>query len=393
MNYEKKYKEALERARKLHKDAITLQLEQDIKDYEHIFPELAESDDERIRKELIAYHRSMAAAMNGNIPCVHETWITWLEKQGSEPKWCHHKVDLSGCSEEYRKAYYDGWNNCNQQHSQCKSELNDVVKCLINGMKFYYEDNEEATWGTDKWSMPVKHIIEVLEKQGEQKSFDYENATIVQKDFAPKVEPKFKVKYAGSEYNVLEVKDIAGVTFYGIEDEPNHIDYVQAENCERVGCYSIKENGSPYPTKPAVFSEQKSDWSEEDYSKVQIICKYLNEAKKYYADITEVRDCVDWLKSLKDRVQPQPKQEWSEEDESYLNTTIAYLKDAKEFKKTAENCIIWLKSIRPQNTWKPSDEQLNALHDAAVYVDKSMFPYPKGILMKLYKQLKKVREE
>lgn len=54
------------------------------------------------------------------------------------------------------------------QHSQCNEEKNDVVKCLINGMKFYYEDNEDATWGTDKWSMPVKHIIEVLEKQGEK---------------------------------------------------------------------------------------------------------------------------------------------------------------------------------------------------------------------------------
>ena len=32
-----------------------------------------------------------------------------------------------------------------------------------------------------------------LEKQGEQKPFDYENANIQQKDFAPKVEPKFKV--------------------------------------------------------------------------------------------------------------------------------------------------------------------------------------------------------
>ena len=40
------------------------------------------------------------------------------------------------------------------------------------------------------------------------------------------------------------------------------------------------------------------------------------------------------------------KSSWSEEDESYLNTTIAYLKDAKEFKKTAENCINWLKSLK-----------------------------------------------
>lgn len=49
----------------------------------------------------------------------------------------------------------------------------------------------------------------------------------------------------------------------------------------------------------------------------------------------------------------------------------------------------WLKSL--ESKWKPSDEQLDALHDAAVYVDKSMFPYPKGILMKLYEQLKKLK--
>ena len=45
------------------------------------------------------------------------------EKQGRQkPNFCHHEVDLSDCSEEYRKAYYDGWNNCNQQHSQLKAE-------------------------------------------------------------------------------------------------------------------------------------------------------------------------------------------------------------------------------------------------------------------------------
>ena len=55
----------------------------------------------------------------------------------------------------------------------------------------------------------------------------------------------------------------------------------------------------------AIAEMQKPAWSEEDMSKVQRICKYLNEAKKYYADTTEVRECMDWLKSLKDRVQPK----------------------------------------------------------------------------------------
>lgn len=45
-----------------------------------------------------------------------------LRKIEQKPKFCHHEVDLSNCSEEYRKAYYDGWNNCNQQHEQLKAE-------------------------------------------------------------------------------------------------------------------------------------------------------------------------------------------------------------------------------------------------------------------------------
>ena len=127
-------------------------------------------DDEIMIEQLTEYFTTGHGLQNTN-----ETVVAWLndvkrklEKQGSEPNWCHHKVDLSDCSEEYRKAYYDGWNNCNMQHSQCESEKSGVLKCLINGFKFYCEDNKEATWGTDKWSMPVKHIIEVLERKAEQ---------------------------------------------------------------------------------------------------------------------------------------------------------------------------------------------------------------------------------
>lgn len=42
----------------------------------------------------------------------------------------------------------------------------------------------------------------------------------------------------------------------------------------------------------------------------------------------------------------EQKSAWSEDDERHLNTAIAYLKDAQEFKKTAENCIDWLKSLK-----------------------------------------------
>lgn len=124
-----------------------------------------EDDDERIKNSLINLIK-MSNEVGGF--ALHkweaDKMLAWIDKQGEKkPDYCHHKVDLSNCSEEYRKAYYDGWNNCNMQYSQCKSESNDVVKCLINGMKFYYEDNEEATWGTEKFSMKVKDILAWLE--------------------------------------------------------------------------------------------------------------------------------------------------------------------------------------------------------------------------------------
>ena len=75
----KRFDEALERAR-IWKDKSGMPKDrQGILD--DIFPELKESEDEKIRKELIDYHRSMAAQADDY---VHEAWIAWLEKQGKQ---------------------------------------------------------------------------------------------------------------------------------------------------------------------------------------------------------------------------------------------------------------------------------------------------------------------
>ena len=88
---------------------------------------------------------------------------------------------------------------------------------------------------------------------------------------------------------------------------------------------------------------------------------------------------------------------WSEVDNFMYNKIKNLLTDISLAPEAINSLFDWLKDLKdrvqPQTTWKPSEEQIDALHDAAVYVDKSMLPYPKGILMKLYKQLKKLREE
>lgn len=76
MDYEKKYQEALERARQFSEHPLQ---EDSSNIVEYIFPELKESEDEKIRKEMIAY---MKHPKDGEL--FPKAWISYLEKQGEQ---------------------------------------------------------------------------------------------------------------------------------------------------------------------------------------------------------------------------------------------------------------------------------------------------------------------
>ena len=75
----KAYDEALERAKKVHKYSSDIA---EIKRMEEIFPELLESEDERIKKELISFLQLPHPQFVGKRK--QEKWIAWLEKQGEK---------------------------------------------------------------------------------------------------------------------------------------------------------------------------------------------------------------------------------------------------------------------------------------------------------------------
>ena len=157
--------------------------------------------------------------------------------------------------------------------------------------------------------------------------------------------------------------------------------------------------------------QPKQEWSEQEQVRINRIVAYLENLNVADNDIL-LKD-VEWLKSLKDRVQPHPKQEWSEDDENmikrikeYLNIAIGDLSNKlncrivtignSEYSSMMfdiSECISWLevrlKSLRPQSQWKPSDEQMEALYLAAMRGDEPKYTF----LVKLYKDLKKLREE
>ena len=82
MNYEQKYKEALERAKKLHNEDCGGCVDGCKVCLENIFPELKESEDEKIRKWLIdaieSYH---LVSPIGYETKMCKKALTWLEKQ------------------------------------------------------------------------------------------------------------------------------------------------------------------------------------------------------------------------------------------------------------------------------------------------------------------------
>ena len=157
-NYEKLYKEALERARKLATDLPNGRNDRlyHVWDLESIFPELKESKNERnekIKKEVI----NMINYYHSKLPCFIppqfslEKTLAWLEKQATPqlrtgPEWVNTIDDA--CDKRYSEEYAHG-EYCHEQSFK---------------------------WG-------FKEGVEWLEKQGEQKLTDEEMIRILRTEY------------------------------------------------------------------------------------------------------------------------------------------------------------------------------------------------------------------
>jgi hypothetical protein len=130
--------------------------------------------------------------------------------------------------------------------------------------------------------------------------------------------------------------------------------------------------------------EQKSAWSEEDEKMLESCIGAIGAADYYTFD--DKMEMEKWLKSLKYRV--QPKQEWSEEDESNLDLAIYHIRREPYRESDVEPIVDWLKSLRPQKQWKPSEEQLNNILDVLSF--DNCTPKRRELLESLYQQLKKL---
>ena len=92
--------------------------------------------------------------------------------------------------------------------------------------------------------------------------------------------------------------------------------------------------------------EQKPSWSKEDEHCIELLLPIIDSSSLIPKNR---KKCKEFLKSLKERVQPHPKQEWSEEDEHRIEDAIYFLETARKHYASDEEInktIDWLKSLK-----------------------------------------------
>lgn len=126
------------------------------------------------------------------------------------------------------------------------------------------------------------------------------------------------------------------------------------------------------------------------------ICGEIQPATKEQCDtlFQKMKEAgYEWDNEKKELKKIEQKPTWSEEDSPYYDDicemliNLLHSETADVNKGAVQKDLDWLMSLRPQNTWKPSDKQMEILWK---YAEQNN--YDGFILTSLHQQLKKLRE-
>ena len=175
MDYEKLYNEALKRAKGIcnvpDQDSVT------IARMEYLFPELKESDDEKIRKEL----KQLISCMHDKDPRKKD-WLDWLEKQKSvdeivercKNSW-YNEGKIAGQFEGITddEKYQQGWHDALEKRGG-NLQFWRPTKEQYEALDYAYNSCSDTERG-NYYEGVLETLIEDLhrlEKQGEQQPAD-----------------------------------------------------------------------------------------------------------------------------------------------------------------------------------------------------------------------------
>ena len=361
MNYEQKYKEALDAARHIYDDMKSGGNFGGMEDLEVIFPELAESEDERIRQELIYWINTeiQQCSIKEHADKL-KSFVAWLEKQKEQkdfPITDEEVKELLGNTppvevpEKYKtpdwlfeKQKEQKPINESNMHEPTLDEARKWNEAYEKGYSLGYENgrNEQKPAECINIEQLAEHIkaeFESFRNLLKKKGIDYQPAEVYWTDFArlfvsstKKLQkPVEKQDYSG--LNGLERAILRGFLAAGVENVP-------VEIIKKTAQESLAQ------IKPA-------EWSEED-------------SKRYVS----IRTTLETSAVL------------SKED---YDANVVWLRDLVNAKKYSG----------PKPSWKPSEEQIRALLNAEKYLNAGLQYGSARRIAELIEQLEKlgVKEE
>ena len=392
MDYEKKYKEALERARAIN-SGKDVDAKAGTTTCEYIFPELKESEDERIRKWCISHFMECFRVTKDNVEYqeyLSNKVIPWLEKQGESDEakakiFLMNKgypIDANGIFPTYEEMYNiikDGLEKQSEQKPQGKTALEAIKEEKVDNQNCVKPaDKVKSKFKVGDWVVRGNTIAQILDIQEQY----YVGLDINGKDFTSSrflncdkihlwtiqdakdgdvlsngkiivifkhfEDPSYRqhiVAYIGLDING-NIQISNGAWTLGI-DKAKPVTKEQRDLLFQ----KMKEAGYEWDAekKELKADAQNSAWSEKDEKRIANILSVLSvqvcwdgaTGKK----MNPYQKEIDWLKSLKGRV--QPKVELTRLDEMILEAAIAFVEHNNHF-----------------NVWRGVDKHtvLSALH-------------------------------
>lgn len=428
---EKDYKKLYEDVVALAKDGLKdgLYLSQSAKDVtEFLFPQLKETEDEKVKRELT---RFLINFNNGYSSRPSETeidsWIKWIDKKASDIEIIPEKTNNNSNPKfkigdwivyegfgtykviEIHEGWYSvidsndrRWSVMFEKESLCHlwtiqdAKDGDILTSINEKQPFIFKglldpfhptspvaycgiDCEEhfivstgVSWWADAGEPASKEIVDLLFKSIKEAGYEWNSEK--------------------KELNKIEQKPTEWSLPYGKNETAEKL-IALAECLEMDGdCLFNGLSGNDYGKLLRVLAieltQPKQEWSDEDEIKIEKILKWLRLSLGYNDEHlqSEVNEMIDWLKFIKERVQPQPKQEWSKEDSERLLRIHQFIwanrkGDTDEIYQQEQDAD-WIMSLNPQqnnydkgyndgysaakyNQWKPSEYDILLLENIA----------------------------
>ena len=340
------------------------------------------SEDERIRKEIINYFRCQSEEEPTRKE-IHDKWIAWLEN-------IPYTID-----HEKREGFHLGYRACleKQEMSYTKKDVDDA---FVEGMALAKDELEKQGDSFIKWNKntkdnkPEKHHSVLMkttygiaegEWQGE-KWFQYRwSGRLKDGDVLSWVEFHDLEKQSEQKLEMKTAEESLGID----SDTYNKI----VDEC-------IFDEQKPADKVEPKFKVGEKELTEEELRE-GLIRGMINEHNRVVKEVLR----TEYEKGRADAIAEMQK-EWSDIDKDILFRIIDDLKFLRDTisidPKYAVNIIdmereiTWLKSLRPQNQWKPSDEQIGLLQAIINEPNNASSESCQIVLKNILEQLKKLKE-